>query len=135
MGLSKYLEPPVGKVFNHWEVIGYSHYKNEHHWKVKCVLCGDLHIRRASQVVLGRSKSCRTCSAKMREEDKSPYWSGVGPISSQYVTRMAYRGKEVTVTTEDLYEIWEKQGGCCALSGVQLVPTFKSAEVRHLLIG
>ena len=117
---SKYKEAPIGNLFGYWEVIGYSHYENEHYWIVKCTLCGKVKSRRASQLTLGRSKSCRSCLGKMRESDKSPYWKGLNGMTHQYLSRLPHRGKEVSLTMEDLYDQWELQGGKCAFTGEAL---------------
>lgn len=76
--------------------------------------------RRATQLVLGRSKSCRSCAASLREAEKSPFWKGIGPMSAQYLNRLTHRGKSVTCTLQDLYDQWRDQRGRCALSNVFL---------------
>lgn len=108
-----------GKLIGDWRVLDYSHFNNEHYWKVRCS-CGIVTARRASQLRLGRTHSCRTCSAKKRENQKSPFWRGLGGISQQYLNRLSFRNKEVTITLEDLHTKWLSQEGRCAYSGVDL---------------
>lgn len=120
MGRSKYQNAPIGEEFGLWVVEDYSHYNNEHYWVVTCLGCDSIHRRRASQLVLGRSKSCRACAAKERESKKSPFWSGYKEMSGQYLSKLKHRGKEVDVTLKDLYDKWTEQKGKCVYSGVKL---------------
>ena len=101
-----------GKLVGDWRVLGYSHFNHEHYWKVQCS-CGYITERRASQLHNGRTHSCRTCAAKKREHEKSPYWRGIDGISQQYLNRLSFRNKEVSITLQDLVDQWKKQDGKC----------------------
>jgi len=115
----KYLIAPIGTSFGKWIVLGYSHYDNEHHWNVKCSGCNKEYIRRAGQLVNKRSFGCQSCNAFERE--KYSFWEGIDGVSKQYLTRLSFRKKEVTISLQDLVDQWKKQHGKCAYSGVDLV--------------
>lgn len=120
---SKYYPAPEGRIFGRWTVESYSHFTNEHYWNVKCY-CGKIHKRRASQLTLGRSNSCRSCAAKDREGKKIVAWVFVGGMSANYLTRITHsakrRGIKVGISTKDLYDQWILQDSICALSGIPL---------------
>ncbi len=113
-------------MFGKWEVQNYSHFQNEHYWSVLCTGCGTLHNRRASQLVLGRTSGCHHCNSVERE--KYNFWEGIDGVSKQYHSRLRFRNKEVTVTLQELADIWKKQKGICALSGVKLTLAEKDTE-------
>jgi len=114
----KYLEAPIGKLFGKWKVISYSHYINEHYWNVLCTSCNKEYIRRAGQLVLGRSSGCQSCNSKERE--KYSFWEGIEGISKQYLTKLYFRNKSVSITLQDLVDQWENQKGFCRYSGIPL---------------
>lgn len=124
---SKYHKAPVGYTYGKWWIIDYSHYDNEHYWLVQCE-CGKIEPRRAGQLVQGRTKSCRTCAAIGRENERSPYWEGKEGISKQYLSRLKWRQKEIDITLDDLIDIWKAQKGSCAYSGVKLKLVFRDAD-------
>jgi phage FluMu protein Com len=115
---SKYLKAPVGSIFGKWLVISYSHYNNEHYWNVRCLSCNNLFTRRAGQLVNKRSKGCQSCNSIERE--KYSFWEGIDGISKQYLTKLTYRRKVLSLELKDLVDIWKAQQGRCALSGIQL---------------
>lgn len=125
MARSKYKIAPVGAVFGKWTVLGYAHYDNEHYWTVQCGGCGGTFVRRASQLSLGRSGGCQKCNAKVREQYH--FWKGLDGISIQYLSRLKYRGKEVTISLEDLVEQWRLQKGICPYSGEALFLAIKDS--------
>lgn len=116
-----------GKYIGDWLILEYSHQDNEPYWKVLCT-CGKIELRRASQLRLGRTHSCRTCAAKKRENSKSPYWKGQEGISFQYLGRLAFRNKEVSITMDDLVSQWQSQKGRCAYSGEELKLVYKDTN-------
>jgi len=119
-----------GKSVGDWLVLGYAYFKHEHYWKVRCV-CGYESERRASQLHNGRTHSCRTCSARKREHEKSPYWRGLEGVSQQYLNRLSFRKKEVTITLLDLVEQWKKQEGRCAYTKEQLTLVRKDTRWKQ----
>lgn len=115
---TKYLEAPTNKLFGKWEVLGYSHYDNEHYWKVLCTSCKKEFSRRAGQLVLGRSHGCQSCNAFERE--KYSFWEGIDGISIQYISKLKWRRKEISITLQDIVNQWKLQKGLCAYSKIQL---------------
>ena len=111
----KYLIPQTGVLFGKWLVTGYSHYSNEHYWNVTCTGCDRAYVRRAGQLVNGRSKGCQSCNAIERE--KYSFWEGVDGLSVQYLTKLKFRKKEVEVSLQDLVDVWKAQRGLCPYSG------------------
>jgi len=118
VGCSKYLDAPLGRMFGKWMVIGYSHYDNEHYWNVRCCGCDNDFVRRAGQLVRGRSSGCQSCNSIERE--KYSFWEGIDGISKQYLTRLTFRKKEVSVSLQDIADQWNKQQGLCAYTKIPL---------------
>lgn len=114
--LSNYINTYIGQ----WFILGYSHKTNEHYWKVRCS-CGIEESRRVSQLVKGLTKSCRSCCATKQPAEYSPYWKSTSKISCQYLNRLSFRHKVVSITMDDLIIQWTKQNGLCAYTGVPLV--------------
>lgn len=126
MGHSKYLTAPIGKSFGKWVVESYSHYDNEHHWKVRCSSCQKEFTRRAGQLTLGRSKGCQSCNSKERE--LYSFWEGIDGVSKQYLTKLRFRNKFVEVTLQDLVDQWALQKGICRYSGHKLTLAAKDSK-------
>lgn len=88
--------------------------------------CGGQAELRADGFSAGRYISCG-CVAKRRESiagSLNPAWKGIGDIPASLVKAYA-RGAErrnisFDITIEEMWEIFERQGGKCALSGVAL---------------
>ena len=118
VGCSKYLHAPVDQYFGKWLVTGYSHYDNEHYWGVLCTGCNRHFVRRAGQLVRKRTSACQQCNAFERE--KYSFWSGIEGMSGQYLTKLKYRKKEITISLEDLVKLWKQQDGKCAYTGESL---------------
>lgn len=118
MGRSKYKSAPIGKLFGKWLVTDYSHCDNEHYWTVTCTGCSTQHIRRASQLVRGRSSGCQGCNSFERE--KYSFWEGIDGISTQYLGKLKHRKKTIEITLQDLVDQWHTQGGLCRYSKVPL---------------
>lgn len=122
----KYKIPLVGHIFGKWKVLKYSHYLNEHYWLVLCMSCNRTFSRRAGQLVNGRTKSCQSCNAYERE--KYSFWEGIDGVSKQYLTKLTYRQKEVTVSLQDLVDKWKQQQGRCVYSNLKLTLVGKDSE-------
>lgn len=119
VGRNKYDKADIGKCFGKWVVEGYSHYDNEHYWKVLCTSCNKNYTRRASQLVNGRSHGCQSCNSVERE--KYSFWEGIDGVSKQYLTRLHHRNKEVQISLQDLVDRWKLQNGKCAYTGLKLI--------------
>lgn len=118
VGHSKYSVAPIGTKYGKWLVTDYSHYANEHYWKVVCTGCNTPHTRRAGQLVNKRSSGCQSCNSFERE--KYSFWEGIDGVSSQYLGKLKYRKKPIEITLQDLVDQWKSQKGICPYSGVSL---------------
>ena len=77
-------------------------------YALRCVDCGDGEVKRT------RRYAHKTIKNLLRKK-----------LSTANLKR---RGYEVTVTLEDLLELYEQQGGKCAISGVELTSAYETAE-------
>ena len=96
-------------------------------WLCRCK-CGVEKDIFSTHLVQENSKGCVQCSGKERLGPKSPSWTGCGKISGHFfdsITRSAGgKGKrrplKFDVTIEYLWELFQKQNGKCALTGIDL---------------
>lgn len=110
----------IGEQFGNWTVIADGPIGHERSWQVKCS-CGYSGLRRVSQLVRGRTSSCRTCAAKLREHAQRHYKLELSPhILSVCKTHAVRRNIPVEITFEDILDVWRRQGGFCKYSGVPL---------------
>jgi len=110
----------IGEVFGKWTVIEDGPFLKEKYWTVRCA-CGYEATRRVSQLVQGRTNSCRTCSAKVREATQRHYVNGLSPhILTVCKGHAVRRGIPVEISFEDVVDIWTQQNGLCKYSGVPL---------------
>lgn len=116
-------EAPVGERFQRWTVLGPDTAKGQRqgmalYWLCRCD-CGAEHNVRAESLRNGSSRACSPC-ARSRHETPGPlgswYWSSV-------LTKAASRGLAVEVGPAYLVELFDQQGGRCALTGVALTLT------------
>jgi len=88
-------------------------------WKCKCD-CGNETECVAARLKLGRKRSCG-CS--LRGEGHY-MWSGYKGLSGyswcRVLTRAKIRKIDVDITVKDAWELFEKQNGKCALTGIDL---------------
>lgn len=115
----------VGKEFNNVRILSRKNrQKNARRVLVncKCLLCGGEFVADFSHVKTGKTKSC-SCVRKNKGRD-SLAWSGHGGISKSYFSSIEYgakeRGLDFLITIEDIWAMFLKQGGKCALSGIEL---------------
>lgn len=89
-------------------------------WRFFCD-CGSVVDIPSASVVHENSRSCG-CSRKGRNHHN---WKGCGKMPGWYLSVLNARsrttGHYVGVTTEDLAELFNAQGGRCALSGIPLI--------------
>lgn len=114
------VEVPIGSIFSEWTVIsavprvpyGRSQY-------VCQCSCGEVQNIDSHRLRNGGSNKCRKCWILGQNNH-----AHVGPIHGRYLTRLKdgarHRNLEVTITMEDLHEIWVAQKGICVLSGYEL---------------
>jgi hypothetical protein len=93
-----------------------------HHYSFECLCdCGNTVIRRVSNLVGGRSKNCG-CSPKSGREHGC--YKGYKGLSMAHWYRINIAAKErgysVKIDIEYAWELYEKQGGKCAMTGVPI---------------
>lgn len=103
----------VGKL----KVISYS---GKNHWLCKCD-CGNEKLVRGLGL---RRKTTQSCGCIRKNPRSTKCWQGVGNMSGTYwrriLTGASKRGLTVEITKEQAWELFEKQKGKCALTGVNL---------------
>ncbi len=116
---SKYkIENFVGKKFNNWEVLDFSHLdsKQVQYWICKCK-CDRTQPVRTTFLFTGKSKNCRFCRNQANFKNDSKYWLGGKFISSTIFTRYklsaSHRNIEFNLTIDDLENQWLVQDGKC----------------------
>lgn len=95
--------------------------KNGHvkYFKCKCNLCGTISTKSVSDI--NKNKSCsRKCIDK--SGSNNPAWRGVGELSQNkfgLIERQAKsRNIPFNLTIEFLWQLYQKQNGTCAISGI-----------------
>lgn len=89
------------------------------YWKCICE-CGKETVMASSNIP--RNKGCG-CQRGLKGKE-SPNWKGNGEMSAAFVTKSKIQAKRRGIDWElsagDLWDVYEKQGGLCAISGVPL---------------
>lgn len=104
---------------------------NHNFLKCKCS-CGKESFRRTSELIKNNKIKCFDCCPS----HKTKRYKEVGLISSQFLSDIKSNAKqrslEFNLTMEELWELYQKQNGKCALSGIELIllPVFYSASIR-----
>lgn len=99
-------------------------------WVCRCD-CGVEKVLLRNNLINGTTKSCGCLShevasqmGKGRKGIRAWNWKGVGDISGSLWGRICYfaaqRDLEVQVTPQEVWELFQKQKGVCALSGLPL---------------
>ena len=92
--------------------------------------CGNEIGCRASYLLDGRSVACRGC----RVGSLSSNWRGIGKVPSMFLIKLRNQAEERNIpfrlTLEELSDLFEKQGGKCALTGWPLVFESLSAGTK-----
>lgn len=91
-------------------------------WKCNC---GGVGSSISTLVEKGRNISCKKCWARVYHSgEKNPGWIGHGEISGTTFSRivaLARRRKiPFEVTIEEIYDLFQRQGGRCALTGLEI---------------
>ena len=91
--------------------------------------CGNQRVLVLCAVLKGRTTRCATCSAALPqhfklEKENHHKWTGCGDLHGVMVYRYrsgaAKRGFAFGVDAEYLWDLFQRQGGLCALSGLAL---------------
>jgi AraC-like DNA-binding protein len=93
-------------------------------WKCQCV-CGAIVELPSHSISLASKSAVLSCGCmRARTGKESPRWTGYGDISGHFwnqIKRNAEtRGYEFSITIEFVWELFEKQNGKCALTGIDL---------------
>ena len=115
--------------FNKWAIIEQDVTKNTTHYICKCE-CGNIVSVSLSNLKYGGSKQCKECSSKDKIGLNNPYWKGYGKIPGQHWGHIKHdakkRGIKFNITIEYIWNLFLKQNGRCAFSGIELV--FKKCD-------
>lgn len=108
-----------------WCILEKLTYKQRRQFKVMCQ-CGYVGIRRIDHVLSGRTKECKSCSAKRTSTKSKPpvNKTGYGMLSGTMWCSIKAgakrRGIDFALSPEYVWKLFEMQKGVCALSGVQI---------------
>lgn len=108
-----------GKLFHHLKVLSYDAKNREY----ICICdCGNKTIAKAHHLSQGKKKSCGCVRYVCNKQNT--HWKGYGNISAKhfntYILGAKRRGIKFDVTIEDLWVLFQKQNGKCALSNVEI---------------
>lgn len=88
--------------------------------------CGKIKSLRFENVITGKTKSCG-CLSKRREKmdgNNNPSFKGVGDIPSSWLNNFKFGAEKRNIgwnlSINEVYELYKKQNGKCALSGEDL---------------
>lgn len=115
-------EDLTGKRFGSLVVLHLSDYKgNRIRWRCVCD-CGNSHDAYAKLLKNGISKRCKNRIHRISKNSGS--WRGFGDIPKKLWSRIQRSAKirnlSITVSIEDIWSLYLKQGGKCALSGIPI---------------
>lgn len=115
-------ESLFGKSINDWTVIGKELVKGKRS-KVLCKCkCGNEKLVICDRLESGEAKGCRECHPV--NGSNSHLFEGVGEISISYLRKIVSQAKErninVSVTADELWELYIKQNKKCALTGLDI---------------
>ena len=109
-----------------WIILGTTKVNNRNHYMLKCA-CGYIGTRRKDFVDQGKSKECKSCSAK-RTASKygTPIpFSGCGKLSKTFYSTIKNGAKrrniDFNVSIEYLWELFVAQQEKCALTGQEII--------------
>lgn len=108
----------IGTKFGRWKILGFA--KPRKHRKIVICECDCGIIKEVfiQNLILNKSKSCGCLSRDIN-------WKGYGNLPHTYYSRLKkeaeYRNLSFTISIEDLWNLYIKQNGKCALSGVDIV--------------
>lgn len=110
----------IGQEFNNWTVIKSS--GKSGYWLCKCK-CGTLREIQQWAFHSGHTKSCG-CLFKLGFGKDSVRWKGVGDVTGRLwcniVSNAKKRNIQINITIDYVWELYQKQNGKCALSGIDI---------------
>lgn len=118
----------TGAKFSDWTILGFSRNSGPPLYRqilrVQCI-CGKIYDRDKVNIITGASQACRSCLKRKYSGKGNPNSYSTKDITGSKFGDLRYEAKlrsiEFSVTIGDLQELWDKQQGCCALSGVPIV--------------
>lgn len=127
----------TGRKFHKWTVLGLDMAKyigpSRVRWLCECV-CGEKRNVRQDMLLSNESKSCGHDRTRTTKAWEDPRWVGCGELSGQHFGEIRCRAKreehEFNVTIEYVWELFEKQGRKCAITGEPLV--FHSLKEKRM---
>lgn len=107
--------------------------RRRNYWHCRCV-CGKEVRRRADAIISGKTTSCGCKHSNRHKIGKlSPLWTGCGDIAGWYLAALKASAKkrniEFNLTIEYIWDLFKKQEGICALSGLPI--KFHCGSSRH----
>lgn len=120
----------TGSFFNDWQVLGLSEYRatsdRDRYWDCRCK-CGKEKPVRACYLKGGHSKQCVDCA-----HEKQKIKGRIIPrcFWEQCIYNAGKRLIEFSISKEDVIDLFKRQNGLCALSGVPIM--FAETESQHL---
>lgn len=143
--------PPIGKTFGQWtvisdeiksgkEIINGSHSRSLY-WKCKCT-CGKIEWKHSKLLQQGKCNACKSCSKKSYLDEH-----GFIPINTVLLHKynQTYNGIKTrrnrgrrdpltfNISVKDLFELYEKQGHKCALSGISIEPDISKTLNQQMM--
>lgn len=126
--------PDIGSKFDHWEVLDHNIMIKHKKKYINCKCsCGRESYVGLARLIRGKTKSCAHCSPGLNKQNlgKGSH-RGVGLITRSFYGHIKHncspcrRGRnrgniEFTITIEEMWELFVKQEGKCALTGIDLV--------------
>jgi hypothetical protein len=122
-GQFKFEIPKIGTKFTDWEVIDDKLIEiKKHHWGVlcKCVCGNEKHVRLPA-LMSGRSKGCECRAIRIRKAQSISEGELSQTLYGRYLKSAKVRNIEFNVSMKYLWNLFLKQKGKCALSGLDLV--------------
>lgn len=120
----KYIIPEIGQTFGDWTVINNTNVstdpKKGKYVTVQCK-CGYTNQGRLSTLYRGESTQCLGCRG---QASSKKYFKGIGQLTQSYVYHTQKsaesRGIPFELSKEQLWDLFVKQDGKCALSNLEL---------------
>lgn len=89
-------------------------------WKCRCD-CGNEIVKLTAKLKTGNYTSCGKC----KRRKKSHKFTGCNDVSGNYLSTLRYRarkkGWDFNITAEFLWDLFKKQNGKCAISGLNII--------------
>lgn len=98
-------------------------------WPLEGDVCSNCKFTVCSDEVAGFGKQCPymwclECKRAKTQRTRSSKRGYIRYLYNQMRARSKTKGRECTATEQDLYDLWDKQNGCCALTGVPMTHTY-----------